>query len=188
MDKPLLGQKIAILVANGFNETDMMHAQRRLAASGAIMKIISTENGLVNSWVGNGWGHHFPADGHVSTMLAADFDALYVAGGSRSLAKLKENPHCRRIIRGFFDAGKPMMLLGSAVELLAVSERASGCIVTGSPESQAILEEAGATWTVESPCVTDFLATALGNDAENPVFQIFDTFFMKQSDTFKQAA
>src|SRR5690606_33168144 len=103
MSKPLSGQKIAILVANGFDETDMTHAQRKLAALGATLKIVSTENGLVNSWVGTGWGHHFPTDGNVNTTLAADYDGVYVPGGKRSTDKLKENAHVKRILRGFFD-------------------------------------------------------------------------------------
>lgn len=188
MSKPLSGQKIAILVANGFDEVDMTHAQRALASLGATIKIISTENGLVNSWTGTSWGHHFPTDGHVSTMLAADYDALFVPGGSRSMAKLKDNAHCRRITRGFFDAGKPMMLLGCAVELLAVAERAAGCVVTGDATSEAILVEAGATWSAETPCVQSWLATAAGHDAENPVFDLMADFFAQEAEIYKQAA
>lgn len=188
MDTTLTGQKVAILVANGFDETDMTHAQRRLNALGATMKIISTENGLVNSWVGTGWGHHFPTDGHVSTVLAADYDALYIPGGRRSLEKLKDNAHARRIVRGFFDAGKPMMLMGCAVEMLAAAERATGCAVTGDPVSEKALTEAGATWAAETPCVNGFLATAIGNDPANPVFELMGTFFAQEPEAFKQAA
>jgi protease I len=188
MDKPLMGQKIAILVANGFDETDMTHAQRRLNTSGATLKIIAPENGLVNSWVGNAWGHHFPTDANVSTTLAADFDALYVCGGRRSIDKLKDNAHARRIVRGFFDAGKPMMLLGCAVELLAAAERAKDYVVTGDAASQTMLVEAGATWMSETPCVQGFVATATGNDPTNPVFDVMDNFFAQEPEAFQQAA
>lgn len=188
MKKPLSGQKIVLLVANGFDETDMTHAQRNLAASGATLKIISSESGLVNSWVGTGWGHHFPTDGHVSTALAADYDALYVPGGRRSVDKLKDNAHARRIVRGFFDAGKPMMLLGCAVELLAVAERAKDTVVTGDAVCEQIMVDAGATWVSESPTIQSFLATATGNDANNPVFAAMDEFFAQQPEPHQQAA
>ena len=188
MDKPLMGQKIALLVANGFDETDMTHAQRRLNASGASLKLIAPENGLVNSWVGHAWGHHFPTDANVATTLAADYDALDVCGGRRSIDKLKDNAHARRIVRGFFDAGKPMMLLGCAVELLAAAERAVDCVVTGDEASKEIMLAAGATWVTETPCVQTFLATATGNQAENPAFDIMDDFFAQAPEAFKQAA
>lgn len=188
MSKPLQGLKIALLVANGFDETDMTHVQRRLVASGATLKIVSSENGLVNSWVGTGWGHHFPTDGNVSTVLAADFDALYVPGGSRSIGKLKENAHARRIVRGFFDAQKPIMMLGCAVELLAAAERAKDCVVTGDPACEKTMIDAGATW-VETPThVEAFLATALGNNPENPIFDMMDEFFGQMPEDVKQAA
>ena len=193
MNKPLTGQKIAILVANGFDETDMTHAQRALAALGATQKIISTENGLVNSWVANNqgagsWGHHFPTDANVSTVLAADYDCLYVPGGRRSIDKLKENAHCRRILRSFFDAGKPMMMMGCGVELLAAAERATGCTVTGDVASEAVLTAAGATWTNDTPMIQGFLATGVGSDAENPLFAELATFFAQEAEIVKQAA
>ncbi len=187
MDKPLMGHKIAILVANGFDETDMTHAQRKLASLGASLKIISTENGLVNSWTGTSWGHHFPTDGSVSTVLAADFDGLYVPGGKRSVDKLKDNAHVRRIARSFFDAGKPMVLMGCAVELLANAERASGCTVTGDATSEKIMTDAGATWTNDTPSIHSFLATAQGSMADNQIFAELAVFYAL-SDTFQQAA
>ena len=188
MNKPLHGQKIAILVANGFDEVDMTHAQRALASLGATLKIISPENGLVNSWTGTSWGHHFPTDGNVSSVLAADYDCLYVPGGKRSIDKLKDNAHARRITRSFFDAGKPMMMLGCAVELLAAAERAAGCTVTGDAASETILTAAGASWATETPMIQGFLATATGSDAENPIFASFETFFVQEAEIVKQAA
>jgi protease I len=188
MHKPLTGQKIAILVANGFDEVDMTHAQRALAGLGATLKIISTENGLVNSWTGTSWGHHFPTDGNVSTVLAADYDGLFVPGGTRSLAKLKDNAHCRRIARGFFDAGKPMMFLGCAVELLAVAERATGCTVTGDAACETTMTEAGATWTNDDHVISTFLATGHGNNPENQLFAAFGEFYAQPAEITQQAA
>lgn len=187
-DKPLQGQKIAILVANGFDETDLTHAQRALLNLGATMALVSVENGLVNSWTGTSWGHHFPSDANVTSALAADYDGLLVPGGSRAVTKLKDNAHCRRITRGFFDAGKPMLFLGCAVELLAVAERASGCTVTGDATSEKIMTEAGATWVAETPCVQSFLATAQGNDAENPMLALLGEFFAQVPEMYRAAA
>ena len=187
MDKPLLGQKIAILVANGFDETDMSHAQRALASLGASLKIVSTENGLVNSWTGTSWGHHFPTDGNVSTVLAADFDGLYVPGGKRSVDKLKDAAHVRRIVRSFFDAGKPMLFMGAAVELLANAERATGCTVTGDAAVEKTMTDAGATWTENAPCVHSFLATAQSGLADNAIFAELGAFFAQTPDMLQAA-
>lgn len=163
MSMNLSGLKIAILVANGFDEVDMTHAQRTLLTLGASMKIISTENGLVNSWTGTSWGHHFPTDGSVASTLAADFDGLYVPGGSRSVTKLRDNAHVRRIVRGFFDAGKPMILMGDAATLLGAADRAA--------ENAA-----------------GMLVTPMGGDAENPVFAQLGDIFGQQPELIQRAA
>ena len=62
MNKSFAGEKIAILVANGFNEADLTQIQRILQAKGANTRIIGMDNGLVNSWTGDAWGHHFATD------------------------------------------------------------------------------------------------------------------------------
>jgi protease I len=167
MEKRLMGKRIVVLVANGFDETDFSLTQRLLATEGAQAKIVSTENGLVNSWrteegqtMGK-WGHHFPVDASVSTVLAADYDGLLIVGGSRSIDKLKDNAHAKRIMRGFMDAGKPAMLLGEAVQMLAVAERAKGYTVTGSETLEKTLVDAGATWVNEAVVEDGHLVTAL---------------------------
>ena len=167
MEKRLMGKRIVVLVANGFDETDFSLTQRLLATEGAVAKIVSTENGLVNSWrteegsaMGK-WGHHFPVDASVSTVLAADYDGLLVVGGSRSIDKLKDNPHAKRITRGFMDAAKPVMLLGDAVHMLAVAERAKDYTVTGTDVLEKTMTDAGATWSAETVVEDGHLTTAL---------------------------
>lgn len=118
MSKSLPGQKIAILVANGFEQTDFTETQRALIAAGAAVKVISPDQGLVNGWEGQGWGHHFPVDQVLSTALGADFDMLVVPGGARSLEKLKTTAHTRRFFNSFINAGKPVAVFGDVVALL----------------------------------------------------------------------
>lgn len=164
MDKKLMGRRIVVMVANGFDERDFSLIQRLLASQGAAAKIVSPENGLVNSWRAEGgkegWGHHFPVDASVSTVLAADYDGVVVIGGHRSIDKLKDNAHCRRIMRGFMDACKPVMLLGHAVELLSVAERAKDYTVTGEASLQDMLTQSGATWVSDEVCIDGHLVTA----------------------------
>lgn len=144
MNKSLAGAKIAILVANGFNEQDLTHTQRALQAKGAHARIIGMDQGLVNSWTGESWGHHFAADHVLSAALAADFSMLVVPGGRRSVEKLKLTAHTRRFIGGFMDAGKPVALYDDAVDLLVFAERAAGRKISAPQVSVEALEQAGA--------------------------------------------
>lgn len=118
MSKSLPGQKIAILVANGFEQADFTETQRALIAAAATVKVVSPDQGLVNGWEGQGWGHHFPVDQVLSTALGADFDMLVVPGGARSLEKLKTTAHTRRFFNSFINAGKPVAVFGDVTALL----------------------------------------------------------------------
>jgi putative intracellular protease/amidase len=159
-DKPLAGKTIAILVSNGFEEIQMTEPQRALLAAGATLKIVSTEQGLVNGWHDKSWGHYFAVDVPLSNALAADFDAVLIPGGERGIAKLSANPHTKRILRGFADAGKPIAALGDGPQLLALAERIQGRSVVASDASREILEAAGAKLADDSVLVEGNLITA----------------------------
>lgn len=126
MQKPLFGQKTAILVANGFSESDLIETQRRLQNLGADTRIVSMDQGLVNSWNGSEWGLNFAVDQTLNASLAVDYSILLIPGGQRSIDKLQLTAHTRRFIRGFVDSGKPVLLLGEAEALLAFSEIEGG--------------------------------------------------------------
>lgn len=144
MDHPLAGKTVAILVANGFEETEMTEPQRALLNVGATLKLVSPEQGLVNGWHGRAWGHYFPVDTPISEALAADFDALLVPGGKRGIEKLMQNAHTKRLLRGFIDGKKPVAALGDAPALLAVAERAAGRTVAANEDIREPLSQAGA--------------------------------------------
>ena len=147
MNKPLLGKKIAVLVANGFSERDLTHTQKALSGSGANVRIVSMDHGLVNSWTSEGWGLHFAADQVLSQALSADFDILVIPGGHRSIEKLELTAHTRRFINGFVDTGKKVVFFGDALSLLAFAGRGEGMIVAGPESCKAELEEAGAQFS-----------------------------------------
>lgn len=140
MQKPLAHRRAAILVANGFMESDMTAVQRTLAGAGAIVRTVSTENGLVNSWQGTGWGYNFAVDVPLNKALAAEYDILVVPSGARSMDKLKLTAHTKRFIGGFLAAGKPALLLGESVALLAYFNMADNIEVASSERYRAEIE------------------------------------------------
>lgn len=153
MAKPLQSMKIAVLMANGFNESDFLAIQRPMIEQGATLRIISTDSGLVNGWDGKGWGHNFATDAQLNTALGIDYDALIVPGGQRSLDKLKLTAHSRRFIGSFMAAMKPVLCMGDAVQLLAYTDHLTGKTVAGPAEKQGVAEAAGAVWSTEDMVV-----------------------------------
>lgn len=144
----LNGRKILVLVSNGVDENVMSNVMRDLVKTGAVVKTVGTESGLVNSWnpATNGWGLYFPVDQQIGQTLGADFDALIVPSGARSIQKLGTNPHAERIVSSFIAAEKPMAFMGDAVELLARTSLATGWQVSGPEKSEALVVAAGGVW------------------------------------------
>lgn len=164
MQKPLTGMKAAILVANGFNETEMTMFQRGMMEAGAYPRIISVENSLANGWQGTSWGHYFAVDCQLADALSADYDVLIIPGGQRSLDKLKLTAHTRRFIGGFLAAMKPMMLIGDAGMLLTYTSQAEGIMMTGPAEAKEAMLAAGAIWSEDSPTIHHNVMSAVPSE------------------------
>ncbi len=155
----LSGKKILVLVSNGVDESVMSTVMRDLVKTGAVVKTVGTESGLVNSWNNNAWGLYFPVDQQVNQTLGADFDFLIVPSGSRSVAKLATNAHAERIITSFITACKPMAFMGNGVELLAKLNLAKGWNVSGPEATHTVMTTAGAVWDEEFTCTHNALFT-----------------------------
>jgi protease I len=164
MNKPLLGQKIAVLVANGFSEKDLTMTQKSLMTAGANVRIVSMDQGLVNSWNEQGWGLNFASDQVINEALAVDYSMLIVPGGQRSVDKLKLTAHTRRFVNGFLNASKPVALFSEAVSLLAFAQKGAGYSVSAPESMRAELEEAGAEHSEAAYTISQSLIT--GNVAE----------------------
>lgn len=165
-EQQLANKRIMILVSNGVDESVMSLVQREMLKTGATIKTVGTESGLVNSWNDNAWGLYFPVDQQIGQTLGSDFDCLIVPSGTRSVQKLSTTPHSERIISSFITAGKQMAFMGNAVELLVKTGLASGWNVTGPESVHQVMTGAGAKWTGETTCTHNALLTGACEDVE----------------------
>jgi protease I len=154
MHKQLVGIKIAVLVANGFEEKHFINVQRHLLEMGASLKIVSTNQGLVNGWDGASWGHNFAVDAQLNTALGVDYAGLIIPGGSRSIDKLKTTAHTRRFIGSFMAAQKPVAVMDDALNLMIFAEQLDGMTVSGNEAMREMAVQAGAKWN-EGMMMTD---------------------------------
>jgi protease I len=163
-DKPLDGKTIVLMVSNGFDEIEFTDLQKRLIDLGAAVRVVSRVKSLVNGWYEGGWGHFFPVDGDVSETLAVDYDGLIVPGGIRSVDKMFDDPHSKRILRAFLRANMPVLLIGDAVKLLISSDYVVGKSLTSSPSVKENLVSADADWKNEPLVIDNNLITGFGSD------------------------
>ena len=161
-DKPLDGKTIVLMVSNGFDEIEFTDLQKRLIDLGAAVRVVSRVKSLVNGWYDGGWGHFFPVDADLADTLAVDYDGLIVPGGIRSIEKMSEDPHAKRILKAFLRADMPTALIGDGAKLMIASEDASGRSVSGSEEVKDALIEAGADWQDEVVVLSGNLVSSSG--------------------------
>jgi protease I len=186
MQTNLIDKNVAILAADGFDEEQMTEIQRALTKVRAHIKIIAAEQGVVNGWHGDGWGHHFHVDAPIGEALGSDFDLLVLPGGTRSADKLKQNLHTRRIINHFLDANKPIAAIGAGVGLLALGTTLADRIVAAPAEAETDLKNAGAAIGENSEEVDGNLLTANGEDLAAWVEQTLE--FFAQAEQTRAAA
>jgi protease I len=188
MQQQMSGRKILVLVSNGVDEAVMSNVQRELLKTGAAVKTVGTETGLVNSWnaATNGWGLYFPVDQQIGQTMGSDFDALIVPPGARSVQKLGANPHAERIISSFITAGKPMAFMGDAVELLAKTGLAQNWKVAGPERSHQVMVAAGASWQIDAADFVDGIL--MTGESADPLAWIQNALVHLASDTVEQKA
>lgn len=112
------GHKVAVLMANGFDETNFLNIQKATLKQGATLTVVSPNQGLVNGWNGTSWGHNYAVDAKLNTALGADFDALILVGGEGNHKKLMMTAHTQRFVNSFVAAGKPMAMMGDTTALM----------------------------------------------------------------------
>jgi len=153
MRRPLQGVKVAMLVANGFSQSDMIAAQKALLEAGANVRVVSSENGLVNGWEGEGWGHHFAVDAPLGTALAADYSILVIPGGQRSMEKLNLTGHTKRFISSFMNANKPVIAMDTALHILILTDNIRERTVSGPETMRDLVLQAGGEWNSKPVCI-----------------------------------
>jgi len=166
MTTQLVSPSIAILAANGFDEKHMTAVQRAMTKDKMTYKVVAPEQGLVNGWQDNAWGHYFAVDEVISGAMGSDYDILILIGGERGTAKLKTNLHARRIINHFLEAGKPVAALGTGVELLALSAKSASLTVSAPSVCSDSLRAAQITVSEEAQTLDGVVLSSNGADID----------------------
>jgi protease I len=154
MNQQLNGKKVAILVADGFEQVEMTEPKQALDQAGARTQIISPAQGKVKGWNHTEWGDQFPVDVALDQARPEDYDALLLPGGVMNPDKLRMNKQAVRFVRAFFDAGKPVAAICHGPWTLIEAGVVRGRKLTSYESIQTDLKNAGASW-VDQEVVTD---------------------------------
>lgn len=154
MQKRLNGTKVAILVADGFEQVELTEPKKALEQAGAQTEIVSPSEDEVQGWNYYDAGDMFPVDVQLEEANAQDYDALLLPGGVANPDQLRMLPEAVRFVKAFFDAGKPVAAICHGLWTLIEADAVRGRNITSWPSLQTDLRNAGAKW-VDQEVVTD---------------------------------
>ena len=154
MENQLKGKKVAIVVANGFEEVELTRPLEALKNAGATVDIISPEEKSVRAWAETDWGKDYPVDKNIKDVIAQEYDALVLPGGVMNPDHLRTNDRVIAFVTGFFDDSKPIAAICHGPWTLIETGELDGRKMTSFKSLKTDLENAGALW-VDEEVVTD---------------------------------
>lgn len=150
------GKRIAALVGDGFEESELNEPRRALEQAGAILTIVGIdEKGRqkVRGKRGLDEGASTRAEELVADVTAEDFDALLIAGGT-SPDRIRTNKEVQRFVREFDAAKKPMFVIGHGPQVFISSQIVRGRQLTGAHAIADDIRNAGGLYR-DQPVVQD---------------------------------
>jgi len=158
--KNLEGLKVAILIADGFEEVEMVKPRRALDEAGGETRIVSPKGTSVRSWSFTEWSAEYPVDVALDKARPEDFEALLLPGGVMNPDKLRMDPSAVAFVKAFFDAEKPVAVICHGPWTVIEAGAASGRKITSWPSVKSDLHNAGAKWVDEEVVVDGNLVSS----------------------------
>src|SRR3954462_7969916 len=154
MEKRLEGKRVAILVADGFEQGELTGPKEALEDAGSRTQIVSPVEEEVAGWHHYDAGDLFPVDVPLAEADASEFDALLLPGGVANPDQLRMNPEAVQFVKAFFDAGKPVAAICHGPWTLIEAGAVKGRTMTSWPTLKTDLQNVGAKW-VDQEVVVD---------------------------------
>jgi protease I len=154
MTKELQGKRVAALVAQGFEQIELLEPKGALEAAGAQVEVISPEKDSVRAWNHTEWGDRMNVDRQLDQARPDEYDALLLPGGVMNPDRLRMNEKAVRFIRQMFDDGKPIAAICHGAWTLVEAGVVKGLQMTSYPSIKTDLKNAGANW-VDREVVVD---------------------------------
>ncbi|MDQ3632996.1 MAG: type 1 glutamine amidotransferase domain-containing protein [Aridibacter sp.] len=164
MNNKLEGKKVAILAADGFEQSELFDPKKALEDAGATTQIISLEKGEIKAWDKDDWGKTIAVDLTVDDANAEDFNALVLPGGVMNPDKLRTEEKVLKFVRAFFEQKKPVAAICHAPWTLINAGVVENREMTSYHTIRKDLENAGAKWTDSEVVVDNGLVTSRNPD------------------------
>jgi protease I len=160
MTGKLQNKKVAILVADGFEQVELTEPKEALEAEGAVTTIISPATGKVQAWKHDEKGDAFKVDVKLADANSSEYDALLLPGGVKNPDKLRMLPEAVQFAKDFINSGKPVAAICHGPWLLVEADVVEGRQMTSWPSLKTDLTNAGSDWVDREVVVDSGLVTS----------------------------
>lgn len=167
--RSLNDKKVAVLVTDGFEESEFTQPVEALKNAGAQVTVVSLKPGTIKSWAEKNWGREYDVDATVKDVSAGDFDALVLPGGVINPDKLRMDVDAVAFVTGFTDEAKPIAAICHGPWTLIETNALEGRTVTSWPSLKTDLINAGARWVDQEVVVDNGIVTSR-NPGDLPAF------------------
>lgn len=150
----LRGKRVAILVADGFEQAELLEPRKALDDTGATTMVISSAGDKVRGWNLGKWGNQIPVDIPLEEAKPEDYHALLLPGGVMNPDKLRMQPKAVEFVKHFIGTGKPVAAICHGPWTLIEADGVRGHTITSWPSLKTDLKNAGANW-VDQEVVRD---------------------------------
>ncbi|ROI10545.1 type 1 glutamine amidotransferase [Chryseobacterium sp. H3056] len=165
----LSNKKVAVLAADGYEQSELESPVKALKDAGATVEIISLKPGKIKSMKDHEWSDSVSVDQTVDEAKASSFDALLLPGGVINPDAVRGNENAVNFVKEFFDAEKPVAAICHGPQTLINAEVVNGKKMTSYHSVSADLKNAGANW-VDEEVVTDGNLTTSRSPEDLPAF------------------
>jgi protease I len=160
MAEQLRGKKIAALVDQGFEQSELLEPRKALEQAGAEVHVVSPQRGDVKGWQHTDWGQTVRVDRELSSARASDYDGLLLPGGVMNPDRLRANPEAVAFVKEFVAANKPIAAICHGPWTLIEAGAVEGRRMTSWPSLKTDLTNAGALWADQEVIVDRGLVTS----------------------------
>jgi len=150
------GKRVAALVGDGFEESELLEPRRALEEAGAVVTIVGIDDKALQKIRGKKGldeGQSVKAEELVADVTAEDFDALLIPGG-QSPDHIRTNKDVQRFVKEFDAAKKPMFVICHGPQILISAQLTRGRTLTGYASIADDIRNAGGLYR-DQPVVND---------------------------------
>ena len=150
MAKELTGKRVAFLIANeGAEQVELTSPWEAVQQAGGQPVLVAPESGTAQAFNHLDKGRTFNVDVTVASARVEDFDALVLPGGVASPDRLRTDQAAVRLVRDFFDSGRPVAVICHGPWTVVEADRARGRTLTSWPSVKTDIRNAGGNWVDE---------------------------------------